>query len=88
MTETDIRAVVLAALQRIAPEVDPAAIRGGEPLRQQVDLDSMDFLNFLIDLNRELLVEIPEADYPRLTTLDGIVEYLAARHEVARGPGG
>lgn len=81
MTTQDIRGVVLGALQRIAPEADPATIRGDQPLRQQVDLDSMDFLNLLLDIHRELQVEIPESDYPRLTTLDGIVAYLAARRK-------
>lgn len=81
MTTPDIRGVVLGALRRIAPEADPATIRGDQPLRQQVDLDSMDFLNLLLDIHRELQVEIPEADYPRLTTLDGMVAYLAARRE-------
>jgi acyl carrier protein len=88
MTATDVRAVVLAALQRIAPEIDPATIHGAAPLRQQVDLDSMDFLNLLIDVNRELQVEIPESDYPRLTTLDGIVEYLSSRLAVSRSANG
>jgi acyl carrier protein len=76
---TDTRSVVLAALRRIAPEVDPATIRGDQALREQVDLDSMDFLNLLIDLNRELQVDVPESDYGRLTTLDGIVSYIEAR---------
>jgi acyl carrier protein len=88
VTTPDVRGVVLAALRRIAPEVDPATIRGDVPLRQQVDLDSMDFLNLLIDVNRELQVEIPETDYARLTTLDGIVEYLTSRNAVSRGANG
>lgn len=86
MTQADIRGVVLAALRRIAPEVDPETIRGDAPLRRQVDLDSMDFLSLLIDVNRELQVEIPEADYARLTTLDGLVSYLAERASAARAP--
>jgi acyl carrier protein len=58
----DIRAAVLAAITRIAPEVDPATLKGDERLRQQVDIDSMDFLNMVIDLHRELGVDIPESD--------------------------
>ena len=75
----DVRAAVLSAITRIAPEIDPATLEGDEPLRQQVDLDSMDFLNLMIDVHRELGVDIPEADYGRLTTLDAIVRYLDAR---------
>jgi acyl carrier protein len=75
----DIRAVVLATLQSIAPEVETDALRGDRPLRNQVDLDSMDWLNFLLGLNKRLKVEIPEADYRKLVTLDNVVAYLQAK---------
>jgi acyl carrier protein len=75
----DIRAVVLATLQSIAPEVETDALRGDRPLRNQVDLDSMDWLNFLLGLNQRLKVEIPEADYRKLVTLDDVVAYLQAK---------
>lgn len=75
----DIRAVVLATLQSIAPEVETDALSGDRPLRNQVDLDSMDWLNFLLGLNKRLKVEIPEADYRKLVTLDDVVAYLQAK---------
>ncbi len=87
MTSRDIRTTVLAAITRIAPEVDPATLRGNEPLRQQVDIDSMDFLNLIIDLHRDLGVDIPEADYGKLTTLDDMVTYLSARADQSPAPG-
>jgi acyl carrier protein len=74
-----IARVVLETLRRIAPEVEPEALRRDVPLRQQVDLDSMDWLGFLAGLHRQLGVDIPEADYAKLTTLDDLVTYLAAR---------
>ncbi|RLJ62146.1 acyl carrier protein [Sulfurisoma sediminicola] len=76
MNESEIRAVVLATLLSIAPEVETDDLRGDRPLRSQVDLDSMDWLNFLLGLNKRLKVEIPEADYARLVTLDDVVAYL------------
>ena len=76
-----VRAAVLAALAGIAPEVDPATVRADAPLREQFDLDSMDFLNWLIAVGRDLEVEIPEADYGRVATLDAAVAYLLARRE-------
>lgn len=79
MSPEDIRAVALATLQSIAPEVEPDTLRGDRPLRNQVDLDSMDWLNFLLGLNKELQVDIPEADYAKLVTLDDVVAYLQAR---------
>lgn len=83
MTDTalhpDVRAVVLRALTHVAPELDAATLRGDAPLRQEVDLDSVDFLNFVLELHRQLGVDVPEADYARLATLDDCVAYLNAR---------
>lgn len=79
MTPDAIRATVLRVLGEIAPEADPAALKPDVAFRDQLDLDSMDVLNFVVGLHRALGVEIPEADYPKLATLDGCVEYLATR---------
>ena len=78
MTREEIRAAVLRTLGEIAPEADPATLAPDVPFRDQLDLDSMDHLNFVIALHAALQVEIPEADYPRLATLDACVDYLAA----------
>lgn len=79
MTTEEIRKTVIDALTRIAPEIDPASIEPRASFRDQLDLDSMDFLNFVLSLHERLRIEIPEADYPRLSTLDGAVAYLAAQ---------
>lgn len=79
MDEQALRKTALEILQSIAPEVEPEAIQPGRALRNQVDLDSMDWLNFLVALHEKLKVEIPEADYARLVTLDDVVSYLSAR---------
>ncbi len=79
MTREGIRTAVLAALAGIAPEIDAGSTRPGERLRDQFDLDSMDYLNFVLALSHDTGVEIPEADYPKISTLDSCVEYLAAR---------
>lgn len=78
MTDGELRETVLRVLGEIAPEADPAMLKPDVSFRDQLDIDSMDFLNFAIALHEELGVEIPEADYPKLATLDGCVEYLAA----------
>ena len=77
MDANDIRKVVLAELKRIAPELEDVA--PARPLRDQVDLDSMDWLNFLVALNERLQIEIPEADYRKLGTLEQIVDYLVTK---------
>lgn len=78
-THTTIRQQVLAELKRIAPELEEGDLESGKPLRDQVDLDSMDWLNFLVALAERFKVEIPESDYRRLVTLDEVAAYLAAR---------
>lgn len=78
MTPEQTRAAVVRALAQVAPEADPTRLDPTVPLRDQLDIDSMDFLNFAIALHKLLGVDIPEKDYPRLATLDGCVSYLAA----------
>ena len=79
MTTTEVRAAVVEALTRIAPEVDPTAIDATRSLRDELDLDSMDFLNLVQVLHRRLGVDIPEADYAQLQSLDSAVAYLSRR---------
>jgi len=75
----DVRAAMLRILGDIAPEADLASLRPDVDLRDQLDLDSMDVLNFVVGLHEALGVEIPEADYSHFATLDGGVAYLTAR---------
>jgi acyl carrier protein len=74
-----LNTLALEVLRSIAPEVEPGSIEPGRPLRQQVDLDSMDWLNFLVGLHGRLGVNIPEADYAGLVTLDNVLDYLQAK---------
>jgi acyl carrier protein len=82
MTKDEIREIVLHVLGQIAPEADMSQIKPNLRIRDQLDIDSMDLLNFVVGLHKELQVEIPEADYPRLTTLNGCVDYLAVQKKV------
>ena len=75
-TRADIRAGVVAELTAIAPEVDEADISDTELLRDQVDLDSMDWLNFLIGLHKRFEVDIPESQYASLRTVDDLTGYI------------
>lgn len=79
MTREAIREAVVKALTSVAPEIDPVALNSDEAFRQEFDLDSMDFLNFVIALHASLDVDVPEADYSKLATLNGAVDYLAHR---------
>jgi acyl carrier protein len=83
MSHTDTRTAVLAVLTGIAPEVEPEEIRDDLLLRDQVDLDSMDWLRFLIGLHESLHVDIPESEYAGLRTLHDVVSY-ADQHATGR----
>ena len=76
MTTVDIRVAVLKALATVAPETEGASIDDALPLREQFDLDSMDFLNFLVALHKSLGVEITEKDYPKLANVGGCVRFV------------
>jgi acyl carrier protein len=87
MTSDDIRRTVLEVLARIAPEIAPGDLRPGDDIRETADIDSVDFLNFVVGLHERLGVDVPERDYAAIRTLDGCVAYLAARVG-ADAPGG
>lgn len=78
-TDADVRDGVLSVLTAVAPEIDAALIDEDRELREQVDLDSMDWLNFLRRLHRRYGVDIPESDYKDLRTLRDVVAYLTHR---------
>ena len=77
MTNDQIKQEVLRILGDIAPEADSSAIKPDVPLREQLDIDSVDYLNFIVGLHKELGLEIPESDYPKMSTLNRCVDYLS-----------
>jgi acyl carrier protein len=79
MTPQEIRQAVLESIESVAPEVDASALDPDDNLRDVLDIDSMDFLNFVDAVHRKLHVEVPEADYPKLETIGGCVLYVAAK---------
>jgi acyl carrier protein len=84
MTPEEIRAGVLLTLQSIAPELADEPLAPDRALRYQVDLDSMDWLNVMVGLHQRFGVDVPEADYRRLSTLNALVAYIEQR----QAPGG
>jgi len=79
MDESTIRDAIARTLASIAPEVSLEQIVAMVPLRDQIDLDSMDWLNFIVGLHEQLHVDIPEADYRKLRTLNDLIAYLRAK---------
>ena len=79
MSDVDIRKAIQEELNNIAPEADIASVDPAADLREAIDIDSMDFLNFVIAIHRRLGVDIPEIDYPKLVTLNGAFAYINAK---------
>lgn len=79
MTNEELKRALMDAISGIAPEAEFDSLDPDAGLREQLDLDSMDFLNVMIALHEALGVDIPEADYPELFTLNGAVAYLARK---------
>lgn len=78
-TEEQLREIIVEQLSLIAPEADFDDLEDDEDLREALDIDSFDFLNFLIGLNEQIGVDIPEADYGKLVSMDDLTSYLMAR---------
>jgi acyl carrier protein len=83
MTIDEIKNVILEIIQDIDDEADLENLNPGEALRDQLDLDSMDFLDIVMELRKRYQIQIPEADYPQLATLDSCVSYLIPRLQAA-----
>lgn len=79
MNRDQLTQAILDALISIAPEIEPGTLQSAKPLRDQIDLDSADWLNFLVALHGKIGVDIPDADAAKLTTLDKLVDYCAAK---------
>ncbi|HYB30622.1 MAG TPA: acyl carrier protein [Solirubrobacteraceae bacterium] len=76
-TEQELRALVIGVLTEVAPDVDAASIDPDADFLEELDIDSMDFLNVIVAINERTGIEIPERDYPKLSSLNDAVSYLA-----------
>ena len=76
MNPDHIRKLVIEAIQEVAPEIEESDINPDEDMREECDIDSIDFLNFLLALKKYSGVSIPEVDYSKINTFNEILEYL------------
>ena len=86
MSGIDIRKIVQEEINNVAPEVDLATVDPGADLREAIDIDSMDYLNLVTALHHRTGIEIPEIDYPKLTTISKMISYLEAKLKAATAP--
>jgi acyl carrier protein len=75
-TPAEIESAVVSAIKKVAPEADPTRVPRDADIRDELDIDSMDFLSYVTAIHRELGVDIPERDYPKLTSIEGAVRHL------------
>jgi acyl carrier protein len=78
MNQADVRHLVEAAIHHVAPEADLSSVDTAVDLRDELDIDSMDFLNLVDELHDRTGVDIPERDYPSVSSIDGCIAYLTA----------
>ncbi len=76
MTPPEIRALILEILENIAPDEDLSNLDDAKPFREQLELDSMDFLDIVMELRKRHRIQIPEEDYPHLASMGSTVAYL------------
>lgn len=79
MTAANVRQIVLDIISDIAPDEDVSGLDDTKSLREQLDLDSMDFLDIVMELRKRHKVEVPQEDYPKLATLESCVAYLSPK---------
>lgn len=86
MVPDRIRQVILDILENIAPDEDLGDLKDDVPFREQMELDSMDFLDIVMELRKQYRIQIPEEDYPHLTTMESTVRYLEPRLKDVESP--
>lgn len=79
MTSEEVKQAVIDIINDILPDGDCSTVNPAEKLREQLDLDSMDFLDIVMELRKQYKIEVPEADYAKLATLDSCVAYLTPK---------
>lgn len=79
MNQDEIRQIIFQLLKKIAPETEPSAISDDENIREVLNIDSFDSLQFLVTLDEKLGIEIPEEDYGKITTLKKLVNYIVEK---------
>ena len=79
MTPEQVKQIVIDIINEIAPDEDTSNLKSEVNLRDQMDLDSMDFLDIVMELRKQHGIEVPEEDYPKLASLDSCADYLTPK---------
>lgn len=79
MTEQSIKQTIFQLLKQIAPDTEPSELKPDENIRETLNIDSFDFLQFIVALNKKLGIEIPEEDYGKIATLQNLIDYINSK---------
>ena len=79
MVDQQVREIILGIIAMVAPDADLSNVKGDVRLRDQLEMDSMDFLDIVMELRKRYKIEVPKEDYPELATLDSCVSYLTPK---------
>lgn len=79
MSDQAVRDIILGIIAVVAPDADLSDVKYDVRLRDQLELDSMDFLDIVMELRKRYKIEVPKEDYPQLATLDSCVAYLSPK---------
>ena len=79
MTREELRSIILRSLKQVAPDSEPSQLAPGDHIRDCLGIDSFDFLQFIVSLDEQLHVNIPEQDYGKVQTLETLLDYLVGR---------
>jgi len=82
MNEVEIKEIIFQLLKQIAPDTEPSQLKPNENIRETLNIDSFDSLQFLVSLNEKLGIEIPEEDYGETTTLNNLVNYILEKMKI------
>lgn len=83
MSKEEIREIIYNIIKEIVPDEDLSSLDDSKAIRDQIELDSMDFLDIVLELRKRYKVDVPEEDYPKLASINGCVEYLEPKLKVA-----
>ena len=84
MTPEKVKEIVLKIISTVSPDAELSGLQSDQPLRDQLDLDSMDFLDIVMELRKRYKIEVPKEDYSQLASLDSCVSYLSPRFDGVR----
>ena len=82
MNEDQIKQIIFQLLKKIAPDTEPSQLKPDENIRETLNIDSFDSLQFLVALNEKIGIEIPEQDYGKVGTLNALIQYLLEKQNI------